>query len=131
MKSRSDDFGQLDLFGPRAAPKRTGSKKAPKSVPASNVIKLGRRRRGARAAHHSAAIAVMPPCRMRGEVAAAVRSMLDVPPAKWPEQRERCGSVFAELLAGVPSELRRRAVDQFLDTVDVDLVRHVVGERQA
>lgn len=125
--SRSDDPRQLDLFAPRPKPKR---RKPMKPAPVTNVIKLPRRRCSARMPGKSATIAVLPPVRMLGEVIAAAQSMLDMPPTKWAQQRQRCAEVFADLIAGVPEAERQRAIDQFLDALDVELSRRLAKVAQ-
>jgi hypothetical protein len=111
-----------------AAPKQTRRpKKERKPAPPTNGEKIGRRLGRGRRQLQPATVAVLPPRFMRSEVAAAARSMLEVPPLKWPEQRKRCAKVFADLLAGVPEPTRRKAVADFLAAVDVELSRNLVA----
>ena len=115
---------QLDLF---AAPKPPRRPKPRKPAPPTNVVKIGRRPGRGRRQLQPATVAVLPPRFMRSEVVAAARSMLEVPPLKWPEQRKRCAKVFADLLAGVPEPRRRKAVSDVLAAVDVELSRNLVA----
>lgn len=123
--SRSDSPDQLDLFTPK--PPR---KKPSKPAPVTNVVKLGRRRRSAQPSIGPASVTVLPAHRMRGEVVCAAKSMLELPPVQWPRQRQRCADVFEDLIAGVPAELRQRAIADFLRAVDAEVShRLAIGQR--
>jgi hypothetical protein len=116
---------QLDLFAAPKPPRRPKKPRMP--APPTNVVKIVRRQGRGRRQLQPATVAVLPPRFMRSEVAAAARSMLEVPPLKWPEQRRRCAKVFADLLAGVPEATRRKAVADFLAAVDVQLSRNLMA----